>query len=161
MNDVLSLNSSIFGNLTKEKRVSRKTRKAMVLELYVPEEAIVMSYEDACSVDGGGTYTFEGATAVTQIAGMIFASIVGAGITVLGGYKSIVLGVGMIGTGVGTVFGVLACIAGFIGVSYGLVTGIVGLVNAAQAIYYTNKTGGFKETEYKFLTLKWSAITGL
>lgn len=55
MENILTLNQSIFGTKTKERRNSRRALKASVQELYVPQESEEITYDEGYDIDGGGT----------------------------------------------------------------------------------------------------------
>ncbi len=53
MENILTLNQSIFGTKTKERRISRRALKASVQELYVPQESEEITYDEGYDIDGG------------------------------------------------------------------------------------------------------------
>ena len=61
MESILTLNQSIFGTKSSERRISKRALKASVKELYVPQESEEITYDDGYDIDGG---------AVLQIAGV-------------------------------------------------------------------------------------------
>lgn len=53
MSDVLTFNQSIFGTRIRERRLSKKAKKAQSIELYCPEKSDVITYDDGYDVDCG------------------------------------------------------------------------------------------------------------
>ena len=54
---MLTLNQSIFGTKTVERRNSRRALKASVQELYVPQELEDITYDEGYDIGGGGSIT--------------------------------------------------------------------------------------------------------
>ena len=57
MENILTLNQSIFGTKTKKRRISRRALKASTKELYVPQKSEEISYDEGYDIDGGGYFT--------------------------------------------------------------------------------------------------------
>ena len=55
MDNILTLNQSIFGTRTKKRRISRRALKASAKELYIPQESEEISYDEGYDIDGGGS----------------------------------------------------------------------------------------------------------
>jgi hypothetical protein len=53
MDNILTLNQSIFGTRTKKRRISRRALKASAKELYIPQESEEISYDEGYDIDGG------------------------------------------------------------------------------------------------------------
>ena len=53
MESILTLNQSIFGTKSSERRISKRALKASVKELYVPQETEEITYDDGYDIDGG------------------------------------------------------------------------------------------------------------
>ena len=51
--NILTLNQSIFGTKSRERRISKIALKASVKELYVPQESEEITYDDGYYIDGG------------------------------------------------------------------------------------------------------------
>ena len=51
--DILTMNQSIFSNKFKERGLSKNARKAMASEMYIPTNAVEMTYDEMECVDGG------------------------------------------------------------------------------------------------------------
>jgi hypothetical protein len=58
MENILTLNQSIFGTKTKKRGMSRRALKASTKELYIPQESEEITYDEGYDIDGGGTITF-------------------------------------------------------------------------------------------------------
>ncbi len=54
MENILTLNQSIFGTKSTERKISRRALKASVQELYIPVESEEITYDEGYEVDGGG-----------------------------------------------------------------------------------------------------------
>ena len=65
---ILTMKQSIFGNKFKERKLSKNARKAMVSEMYIPTNAVEMTYDEMECVDGGGWILFK---AKCTVGGMI------------------------------------------------------------------------------------------
>ena len=50
---ILTMKQSIFGNKFKERGLSKNARKAMSSEMYIPTNAVEMTYDEMECVDGG------------------------------------------------------------------------------------------------------------
>ena len=104
MESILTLNQSIFGTKTKERRISKRALKESVKELYVPQESEEITYDDGYDIDGGGTIKLGiKFTLGAVISSTVVSSIVGY----ISGYictKASKLGA-MIGGGWGAVIG--------------------------------------------------------
>ena len=57
MESILTLNQSVFGTKTKERSMSRRSRRAIVQELYTPVDADEITYDEGYDIDGGGIFT--------------------------------------------------------------------------------------------------------
>ena len=68
MENILTLNQSIFGTKTKERRISRRALKASVQELYVPQESDVITYDEGYDIDGGAFYSSKTISVYGEIA---------------------------------------------------------------------------------------------
>jgi len=55
MDKILTLNQSIFGTKTIERRNSKRALKASVHELYIPQESEEITYDEGYDIDDGGT----------------------------------------------------------------------------------------------------------
>jgi hypothetical protein len=53
MENILTLNQSIFGTKSTERKISRRALKASVQELYIPQESEEITYDEGYEVDGG------------------------------------------------------------------------------------------------------------
>ena len=53
MENILTLNQSVFGTKSKERRMSRRSRRALVQGLYTPADADEITYDEGYDIDGG------------------------------------------------------------------------------------------------------------
>ena len=53
MESILTLNQSVFGTKSRERRISKRALRASVQELYVPQECEEITYDDGYDIDGG------------------------------------------------------------------------------------------------------------
>ena len=91
MSDFLTFNQSIFGTNIKERSLSKKAKKAQIMELYTPDDSDVIIYDESYDIDGG-TSIARGilATAIdTLIVGICLIPGVGAGVATLLGIKNV------------------------------------------------------------------------
>lgn len=52
MTDLIFSSSEVFGTNFRERRLSKRAKKAMVNELVLPEDLYEMTYEDECETTG-------------------------------------------------------------------------------------------------------------
>lgn len=58
--NILTLNQSIFGTKSRERRISKIALKASVKELYVPQESEEITYDDGYEfLDGNKLFEFK------------------------------------------------------------------------------------------------------
>ena len=121
MENILTLNQSIFGTKTKERRISRRALKASVHDLYVPQESSEITYDDGYDIDGGFYISND----------VLIATVIAVGINPIGGmlwgmgiYKLGCL-ISAAGAKLGAKIG--GVIGGFVGTAIGALLGL-GLV---------------------------------
>lgn len=56
MTDLIFSSSELFGTNFRERRLSKRAKKAMVHELVLPEDSYEMTYEDECETTGGSFF---------------------------------------------------------------------------------------------------------
>lgn len=57
MENILTMNQTMFGNKFIERRASKRSRKAQATEFEFSSDVVEMTYDDCDVVDGGGTIT--------------------------------------------------------------------------------------------------------
>ena len=118
---VLTMKQSIFRNKFKERKLSKNARKAMASEMYIPTNAVEMTYDEMECVDGGasiekGWFGIPIGIRLTKNEcsdGAFACSLASAGVVISGGMVTIILaatGVGALGAGIAA--GISAILAG-------------------------------------------------
>ena len=80
MTDLIFSSSEVFGKNFRERRLSKRAKKAMVNELVLPEDSYEMTYEDECITSGGVNLITIPKEICASIAGSVFAGGVIAGV---------------------------------------------------------------------------------
>jgi hypothetical protein len=130
MENILTLNQSIFGTKSRERRISRRALKASVQELYIPEESDEITYDEGYDIDGGVSFSrgWLAATIDVSIAGLCLIPGIGSSLSILLGIKNI-----------GRFFGKSLAKALFKKVGNAIISGILCFV-VGSAISYIDNT---------------------
>ena len=169
MENILTLNQSIFGTKTKERRSSRRALKASVQELYVPQESDVITYDEGYDIDGGAFYSSKtisvyGESAAKQL-WLLATEILGQGVAATLSVGGIVGGCALIAASGGllTVIGAVRAFIGFFGLACSLTAIMTNGIALAMGIYYYCKDNGFKLKKESLFwgKLKYNIVSGL